>query len=137
MHIEKIIMSIIEFVPKVIMEILYELSKEVPLSEQDRLDLNLLLEEVVTNAIQHGNQFDTRRKVHIILEHDNDIVTIRVRDEGQGFNYQKLPDIKESNEKMNSFGRGIFLIKKIADDVSFDETGSEVCIRKRIQSSNA
>jgi len=133
MRIEKTIASIKEFIPKVIFEILHELSMNVALTEQDRLDLNLILEEAITNAIQHGNQFDTKQKVQVILECDHDAITIRVKDQGRGFNYQKLPDIEESNEKMTSSGRGIFLIKKIAEDVSFNETGSEVCIRKRIQ----
>ena len=139
MRIEKTIASVVEFIPKVIFEVLQELSLKVPLTERDRHDLNLILEEAITNAIQHGNQFDMSQNVRLILEYDNDTVTIRVKDAGEGFNYQKLSesDLKEPNEKMESFGRGIFLIRKIADQVSFNETGSEVCIRKRIQSKDS
>ena len=135
MIIRKTILSVIEFVPKVITEILHELQKGVPLSEQDMIDLRLILEEAATNAIQHGNQFDTNLKVQLVLEHDKDLITIRVKDQGHGFDYQNLPNIKETNEQMNSFGRGIFLIKKKADEVIFNKTGSEVCIRKTIHRS--
>ena len=135
MIIRKTILSVIEFVPKVITEILHELQKEVPLGEQDKIDLRLIIEEAATNAVQHGNQFDTSLKVQLVLEHDKDTITIRVKDQGHGFDYRNLPNIKETNEQMSSFGRGIFLIKKIADDITFNETGSEVCIRKTIHRS--
>ncbi len=132
MLIQKTIISVIELIPNAIGDILHELSRTVSLSEKDTLDLNLILEESTTNAIHHGNQFDTGLTVQLSLELDQDMVTIRVKDEGRGFDYRNLPDLKESNEKMNPSGRGIFLIKRIADEVSFNEAGSEICVRKRI-----
>ena len=132
MSIRKNILSVIEFVPKVITEILNELQKEIFISEQDAIDLRLILEEAATNAIQHGNHFNTSLKVRIVLENDKDMITIRVQDKGSGFDYHNLPNIKEINEQMNSSGRGIFLIKKLADSVTFNESGSEICICKKI-----
>lgn len=79
--------------------------------------------ESVNNAIIHGNKADKNKNVLLSATlHDEQIVFI-VSDEGQGFDHQSLPDptAPENIEKVG--GRGIFLIKNLADEVSFKSEG--------------
>ncbi len=79
--------------------------------------------ESVNNAIIHGNKTDKNKNVLLSATlHDEQIVFI-VSDEGQGFNHLSLPDptAPENIEKIG--GRGIFLIKNLADEVSFKSEG--------------
>lgn len=79
--------------------------------------------ESVNNAIIHGNKTDKNKNVLLSATlHDEQIVFI-VSDEGQGFDHLSLPDptAPENIEKIG--GRGIFLIKNLADEVSFKSEG--------------
>jgi len=79
--------------------------------------------ESVNNAMIHGNKTDKNKNVLLSATlHDEQIVFI-VSDEGQGFDHQSLPDptAPENIEKVG--GRGIFLIKNLADEVSFKSEG--------------
>ena len=79
--------------------------------------------ESVNNTIIHGNKTDKNKNVLLSATlHDEQIVFI-VSDEGQGFDHQSLPDptAPENIEKVG--GRGIFLIKNLADEVSFKSEG--------------
>ena len=79
--------------------------------------------ESVNNAIIHGNKTDKNKNVLLSATlHDEQIVFI-VSDEGQGFDHQSLPypTAPENIEKVG--GRGIFLIKNLADEVSFKSEG--------------
>ena len=82
--------------------------------------------ESVTNAISHGNKQDKNKNVSLSLVFDEYSLKFRICDEGPGFNYKDLPDptSPENIEKIN--GRGIFLIKNLCDEVSFNETGTQV-----------
>ena len=79
--------------------------------------------EAVNNAIQHGNKSNPEKKIDIIFRPDKDIINCYVSDEGNGFDYSNLPDPTdpENVEKLN--GRGVFLMKHLADAVAFHENG--------------
>lgn len=79
--------------------------------------------EAVNNAIQHGNKYDPNKLVIIVFESCNNALYFSVEDEGPGFDYNKLPDPTDPGnvEKLN--GRGIFLMKNLADEVTFSKNG--------------
>lgn len=82
--------------------------------------------EATNNAIHHGNLDDKNKKVAISVKRTVKDLCFVVKDEGSGFNFNDLPDptAPENIEKEN--GRGIFLMKSLADDVKFEKNGSEV-----------
>jgi serine/threonine-protein kinase RsbW len=82
--------------------------------------------EAVNNAIRHGNKENKSKKVQINVCDSERVFKITVCDEGQGFDYYNLPDptAPENIEKEN--GRGIFLMKSLADSVQFNNNGREV-----------
>ena len=85
------------------------------------------LNEVVINSIVHGNKQDDSKKVYINLEIVNKkSLQFTVLDEGPGFDYNNLPDPTAPENLENLTGRGIFIIKHLADQCIFNMTGNQV-----------
>jgi serine/threonine-protein kinase RsbW len=82
--------------------------------------------EAVNNGIQHGNQYDPNKKVNITYEVEGDSLMFSVQDEGPGFDYYNLPDPTAPENLEKPTGRGIFLMKHLADQVIFSDNGKTV-----------
>lgn len=84
--------------------------------------------EAVNNAIQHGNGFKTDLNVDLLVGDKETDFCFSVKDYGKGFDFENLPDptAPENLEKEN--GRGIFLMKSLAEDVIFEDSGRNVSI---------
>lgn len=82
--------------------------------------------ESVNNAIKHGNQNQNTKNVSISLFLDESQITFRVEDEGIGFDYNDLPDPTAPENIEKPGGRGIFLMKHLADEIVFKNNGSIV-----------
>ena len=85
--------------------------------------------ESVTNAITHGNHEDIEKFVDIRVDCFDNELSIEIEDEGTGFNVHIVPDPTENNNIKNERGRGIFIIKNLADQVEFQNNGSLVKIK--------
>ena len=99
--------------------------------ESKRFDIMLALSEAVTNAIRHGCQNSKGDFVDIEVTITSNSVNIRVHDCGKGFEPETIPDpTKEENLHVPN-GRGVFLIRTLADDVQFDfsEDGTTVSVK--------
>lgn len=82
--------------------------------------------ESVNNAILHGNQADKSKLVTLTANLDEQQVSFEVEDQGTGFNQDNLPDPTAPENIANPGGRGIFLMKHLADEVSFSNEGRKV-----------
>lgn len=82
--------------------------------------------EAVNNAINHGNKNDPDKFVHIGFESANKQLIFSVKDEGIGFDYMSLPDPTDPANLDKISGRGVFLMKHLADKVEFMNNGKEV-----------
>ncbi len=91
--------------------------------------------EAVNNAIRHGNKFDKDKNVELALTVDNNRVTFEVEDQGTGFDYTNLLDPTAPENLENPGGRGIFLIRHLADEVEFSKDGR--CVHLTFQLSPA
>lgn len=88
--------------------------------------------ESVNNAISHGNGHDINKLVEIRVEHGKNCICIEIEDEGVGFDVHEVPDPTEAHNIKSERGRGIFIIKNLADDVEFVNNGSLVKIKFRL-----
>jgi len=86
----------------------------------------IAVSEAVNNAIQHGNKNNPEAKVEIKVANQNDTFCIQIKDEGKGFAYEDLPDPTAPENLLKDSGRGVFLMKNLADEVEFQNTGSTV-----------
>lgn len=84
------------------------------------------LTEAVNNAIVHGNKLDPAKEVAVSYTTEGKILRFFIEDEGPGFDYDHLPDptAPENREKPN--GRGVFLMRNLADDCAFHDDGRRV-----------
>jgi len=90
------------------------------------------LTEAVTNAIIHGNDNDTSKRVYVKLKKGKDRIAFLISDEGGGFNFDNLPDPTAPENLLKIGGRGVFLMRQLSDDVLFSHNGSTVEIRFKI-----
>lgn len=74
--------------------------------------------EAVINAIQHGNEFNLNKKVFFSVEAFDKKVIIVVQDEGKGFDPSKVEDPRTPENLLKERGRGIFIIRQLANSVS-------------------
>jgi serine/threonine-protein kinase RsbW len=86
------------------------------------------LTEAVNNAIYHGNKADASKKIDISFSTTDTTVTFIIKDEGAGFDYDSLPDPTDPANIENPNGRGVFLMRSLADKVSFEDNGSKVIL---------
>ena len=102
--------------------------------------IGMSVRESVTNAIQHGNKLDPGKKVDIRFEVAPDHLEITVKDEGNGFQVDKLPNPLDPENLLKPSGRGIFYIRSFMDEVEFiahSQGGMEVHMVKKVPSNQA
>ncbi|MBN8576246.1 MAG: ATP-binding protein [Cyclobacteriaceae bacterium] len=89
-------------------------------------NIMIAVTEAVNNAIKHGNRSDSGKNVSLALSLDEGMIKFRVEDEGHGFDFHNLPDPTAPENLEKPGGRGIFLMKHLADEVDFSESGKVV-----------
>ena len=89
----------------------------------------LVVSEAVINSIEHGNKNDVTKKVTIRLSCCHDSLFITVSDEGNGFNYNRIEDPIALENRKREYGRGIFLMKTISNQINFLNSGKCVEIK--------
>jgi serine/threonine-protein kinase RsbW len=89
-------------------------------------NIMIAVTEAVNNAIKHGNQNNSSKSVSLSLALEEGVIKFCVEDEGNGFDYEHLPDPTAPENLEKPGGRGIFLMKHLADEVAFNEKGKVV-----------
>jgi serine/threonine-protein kinase RsbW len=102
------------------------------ISEDTFANMMTCLNEIAINAIVHGNKLDESKKVIVNAEVDGKRVIWTVTDEGPGFDYDHLPDPTAVENLENLTGRGVFIVKQLADQCVFNSTGNEVELHFKI-----
>jgi len=96
------------------------------ISEDHYGNILVAVTEAVNNAIQHGNKLDPGKRVNLAFLAGDKSLSFEVTDQGPGFDFKNLPDPTnpENIEKPN--GRGVFLMRHLADKVEFYDDGRTV-----------
>jgi serine/threonine-protein kinase RsbW len=101
--------------------------------------VGVAIRECVINAIKHGNRNDATKRVFVEFEAAPAAtppeLTIRVRDEGEGFDPEAIANPLDPENILKSSGRGIFLIRNFMEDVHLrraPEGGMEIRMTKRV-----
>jgi serine/threonine-protein kinase RsbW len=115
------------------------LSRRVGLDEDAMHWVGVAIRESVINAIKHGNRNDATKRVFVEFGTsmgDVPELSIRVRDQGEGFDPELVANPLDPENLLKSSGRGIFLIRNFMDDVQLQrapEGGMEIRMLKRVQ----
>ncbi|MCF8241023.1 MAG: ATP-binding protein [Melioribacteraceae bacterium] len=131
--IQKVIPSDPDLMPD-IEEFVLESVKHLNLSDDKLNNLTLSVAEASSNSIVHGNKGDLNKKVYITIEIDEEFLTIKLKDEGEGFDPKKIPDPTAPENILKDSGRGIHIMKSFLEDLRFDfsKSGTEITLVLRI-----
>lgn len=92
--------------------------------------------EAFLNALNHGNAEDTSKKIQVDFMINEKDATIKVSDEGQGFDFDRLPDPTSSENIAKVNGRGLFIIKNLSDQLDFERNGATLVMTFQISHQN-
>lgn len=97
-------------------------------SEDSFGNMMIAVTEAVNNAIYHGNKNDPQKVVKIGFESEDNKLIFSVCDEGDGFDHLGLPDPTDPTNLDKPSGRGVFLMKHLADFIQFEQNGQKVLL---------
>jgi anti-sigma regulatory factor (Ser/Thr protein kinase) len=93
-----------------------------------RFNLRVALCEALANAMIYGNGLDPDKAVEVHVTVTEIQLRIEVADEGNGFNPAHFDDVSLPDDLEATGGRGLFLIRKLVDDVYLNERGNTICM---------
>ena len=88
--------------------------------EEDLLKIGMAVRESMVNAVVHGNRYNANKKVRFSVVKNSERFTIRIADEGEGFDYEEIPDPLAEENLLRGSGRGIFLIRSFMDELQIN-----------------
>ncbi len=104
-----------------------DIVQKLKIGEDVYANLMTCLNEAITNAIYHGNKQDPNKKVYVNLEVIlNKRLVFTIADEGNGFDFNNIPDPTDLENLEKLTGRGVFIMKRLADQCIFNSHGNEV-----------
>ncbi len=91
----------------------------------------LLINEAVTNALKHGNDYQPEKHITVEVTANGQAFVFSVEDEGRGFEPEDVDDPVEEVNLLRTHGRGIHLIEELADEVAFESDGRRLRVTIR------
>jgi len=120
----------------VVSQLLEELERQ-QWPESDVFAVHLALEEALVNAIKHGNQRDPSKHVKVSCQMRPDRISIRITDEGEGFDTETVPDPRDEANLEVPSGRGLMLMRCYMTSLEFNRKGNSVTMEKVRSNSGA
>ena len=93
--------------------------------------LGMAVREAAANAVTHGNVYSADKSVHLCVELDEGRLVVRIRDEGEGFEYEEVPDPTSAENLLKASGRGLLMMRALVDEVELRDaspSGTEVIL---------
>jgi len=112
-------------------QFLLKMNSSLKFSDEQFGTLLVVVTEAVNNAIIHGNKRNASKKVMITGSVRDHMLVIKVKDEGKGFDPQGIPNPIDEGNLLRESGRGVFLMRELAEDVSYNSKGNEVTMKIR------
>jgi serine/threonine-protein kinase RsbW len=74
-------------------------------------ELTLIVDEALTNAMEHGNKWDPDKTISVSISFDKNFLYVSIEDEGEGFDFENFRSECSSGNKLANRGRGLIIIK--------------------------
>jgi len=104
------------------------LCEQMNIGEEKFGNILLAVTEAVSNAIEHGNKNNPEKTVEVSCQSSPEKVTFTVSDQGQGFDIKNVSDPTLPETKDPEAGRGIFVMKHLADKLELQDNGKKVLL---------
>lgn len=117
----------IESVPSAIYSLCEQIKAELDnhnFNKEDKFAVHLAMEEAFLNALKHGNKMSSDKIVRIDYLVNPEKVEISVKDEGEGFDPDSIPDPRCGPNLFRTSGRGLFLMRSYMDVVEYNKKGN-------------
>ena len=115
---------------RVIEDLLQRVETRETLKEEDKFRVRLCFDELIENALKHGNQYDKTKNVMVGYWEDDRGWGVVVKDEGTGFKLNAVRDPLSDEGLMAENGRGIFILSQFMDSVEYFDGGRTARIYK-------
>jgi serine/threonine-protein kinase RsbW len=112
------------------MEEILEKLKKLGWEGRDLFGVEMALEESLSNAIRHGNGMDESKQVDVDCRVSRERFWLQVKDEGNGFQPEHVPDCTADENLACPGGRGLALMKAYMTSVEYNEQGNCVTLEK-------
>lgn len=99
-------------------------------TENDIFAVRMALGEAMINAIKHGHKFDSSKPVEVLIRIGETSFYARIKDQGNGFDPDTVPDPSADANLDKTSGRGVALIRNFVDSVSYNAAGNAIEFRK-------
>jgi serine/threonine-protein kinase RsbW len=96
-----------------------EISNQLNFDEEARNAITISVVEAGTNAIEHGNGYDTEKPTEVVFRQENGALIILIRDRGAGFDLDELGDPLAQENMFAERGRGVYILRAFMDEVDF------------------
>ena len=99
--------------------------RELELADKEIAHISLAVDEACTNIIKHAYNYSKNGKIKINIDKKKDKLSVKLTDKGSHFDPSIIPDpnIEESQKMKKGGGLGMFLMKKIMDEVEYSAKG--------------
>jgi serine/threonine-protein kinase RsbW len=114
-------------------EIILQEAQSLGFDEDDQHKIGISVRECMVNAVAHGNRYNARKKVHLVVSSSPGTLEIRIGDEGEHFDMSQLPDPLADENLLRHSGRGLLLMQAFMDEFQIQPrqpSGTEVRLVK-------
>ncbi|AZT89479.1 ATP-binding protein [Caldicellulosiruptor changbaiensis] len=132
--------SSLQLVKTIEKEILSFLMREADVTAEELLEFKLIVNELLINAIIHGNKGDSSKNVKVkIGVVDKKLSYIVVEDEGEGFDIEEVfkeytpYEEDEKIEDLYEFGRGLMIVSSLCEKVKQNQRGNKIVALRRLK----
>lgn len=96
-----------------------DFAKDLGFDEDAIFGIDMAVREAVANAVKHGNKLDETKQVDISLSNTDQGLEIVIRDFGEGFKVEDVPDPTNPENLLKANGRGILFMQNFVDSVEW------------------
>jgi len=101
------------------------------IKEEKRQEIALAVQEALANAVVHGCESNPSKEIRCRLRRDSQgTIVVIVTDPGPGFSPATISDPKRPEGLYAGGGRGVYLIRQLMDEVSFENGGNQITMKK-------
>ena len=101
-------------------------SEELSINEDTTSNIVISVSEALNNAFVHGNMRDESLPILLSVYHTSVSVVFVIRDQGRGYDYDMLRSDLTDDLLDVPGGRGLFIMRALADEVANNDEGNEV-----------
>lgn len=96
-----------------------DFAKGVGFAEDAIFGIDMAVREAVANAVKHGNKLDETKDVDVSLSSTDEGLEITIRDYGNGFQVEEVPDPTNPENLLKPDGRGILFMQNFIETVEW------------------